>query len=70
MKNRSRIAIVVLTLTCLAAPAWSQDSQRGEETSYLFQLVLLMGSIEGESKLEGVSNNVAKALEDIREFVP
>ncbi len=29
-----------------------------------------MGSIEGESKLEGVSANAVKALDDIREFLP
>ena len=69
MKTRSRIAILMLTLICLSAPAWSQQNQQ-EETSYLFQLVLLMGSIEGESKLEGVSANVVKALDDIREFLP
>jgi len=69
MKIRSRIAILMLTLICLSAPAWSQQNQQ-QETSYLFQLVLLMGSTEGESKLEGVSANVVKALDDIREFLP
>jgi hypothetical protein len=69
MKTRSRIAILMLALICLSVPAWSQQNQQ-EETSYLFQLVLLMGSIEGESKLEGVSANVVKALDDIREFLP
>ena len=69
MKIRSRIAILMLTLICFSAPAWSQQNQQ-EEPSYLFQLVLLVGSTEGESKLEGVSANVVKALDDIREFLP
>ena len=70
MKNRNRFAILILTLVCLVAPAWSQQGQIPEEQSYLFQLVLLMGSTAGESQLEGVSANVAKALDDIREFLP
>ena len=54
MKTRSRIAILMLTLICLSAPAWSQQNQQ-EETSYLFQFVLLMGSSEADSRLASIS---------------
>ena len=36
----------------------------------MFQTVLLLGSIKGESDLEGVPANVTAALDDVAQFLP
>lgn len=70
MPNIKRFPIVLLTVLVLALPAWSQQGDQGETRSYLFQVVLLIGSSGGTSELEGVSANVTKALDDVSQFLP
>jgi len=70
MSSPIRILVLLLTLFGLVVPAWSQEGDRDDGASYLFQVVLLIGDTGGESELEGVSGNVSKALDDVKEFLP
>ena len=69
MRNLLRLPILMAALL-LAGPAFAQSEQPEARDSYLFQVVLLIGDKSGSSSVEGVSANVVKALDDIREFLP
>jgi hypothetical protein len=71
MINNSIRALVLLTAVfCIAASGSAQGQARDDGESYLFQVVLLIGDNGGRSELEGVSANVQKALDDVKEFLP
>src|SRR5512139_2632908 len=47
-----------------------QPEARGGDTTYTFQLVLLVAGTEGAEQFENVPANARKALDDVKGFLP